>query len=75
MRSWLRIEGALHSTRLVVRKKKMSMTISIIGGVGLFLLGMTVMTVDLKGWPLGAAHSAEQRGGDTARIVRLQKRA
>lgn len=51
------------------------MTISIIGGVGLFLLGMTVMTVDLKGWPLRAAHSAEQRGGDTARIVRLQKRA
>jgi phosphate:Na+ symporter len=45
----------------------MSTAISILGGVGLFLLGMTVMTGGLKATGgVAAAHGAEQGGSDPA---------
>lgn len=45
----------------------MSTAISVLGGVGLFLLGMTVMTGVPEGTGgLGAAHGARQSGGNTA---------
>jgi len=61
----LSVCATMRTERCVRRSAPLSTTISILGGVGLFLLGMTVMTDGLKGLAGSALRNVLERAAAT----------